>query len=201
MKLLVATSNPGKLEEFRRILEPLGISVVPPHKKLKVEETGSSFLENAYIKAKAYWEEFGIPSVADDSGLIVDAIAPYPGVYSSRFHELELFGKEEGKSPDEANIKKLLRVLRGKRERGARFVAFVVLYANGKGLWAEGEVRGRIAESPRGSGGFGYDPVFIPEGETRTMAELSPEEKDRISHRGKALRALARILERCEEAF
>ena len=199
MRILVATTNRGKLEEIKRILSPLGYEVMEPPKKLKVEERGTTFLENAYLKARAYYERFKIPSLADDSGLVVDALGGYPGVFSSRFHSIEFGGKENPKgSVDEANIRKLLRLLKGKENRRARFVACVVLYLGDGGLFAEGECRGYIAESPRGSGGFGYDPVFVPEGYDRTMAQLSPEEKDRISHRGRALRKLADLLKRCD---
>ncbi|WP_461828648.1 RdgB/HAM1 family non-canonical purine NTP pyrophosphatase [Aquifex sp.] len=199
MKLLVATTNEGKLREIKRILEPLGIEVIPPPEKLGVEETGSTFLENAYLKAKAYFEKFRIPTLADDSGLIVEAIAPYPGIYSSRFYEIEFGGKEEIRgSKDEANIRKLLRLLEKEGNRKAKFVAFIVLYTEGKGVFTEGEVIGEITREPRGDKGFGYDPIFKPEGYDKTMAELSPEEKDRISHRGKALRRLVELLKDCE---
>lgn len=199
MRLLIATTNEGKLREIKRILEPLGIEVIPPPENLSVEETGKTFLENAYLKAKAYYERFKMLTLADDSGLIVEAIAPYPGVYSSRFYEIDFGGKEELKgSKDEANIRKLLRILENEENRKAKFVAFVVLYGEGVGIFAEGEVRGEITREPRGDKGFGYDPIFKPEGYTQTMAELPPEEKDRISHRGKALRRLAELLKGCE---
>ncbi len=199
MKVLVATTNPGKLREIERILSPLGYKVVKPPEKLEVKETGRTFLENAYLKAKAYHERFGLPTLADDSGLVVDSLGGYPGVFSSRFYSLEFGGKEELKgSADEANVRKLLRLLQCEEDRRAKFVAFVVLYLGEKGFFAEGECRGEIVESPRGSGGFGYDPVFRPEGYDRTMAELPPEEKDRISHRGRALRNLAGLLESCD---
>lgn len=193
MKVLVATGNPAKLKEIERILK--GHEIVRPPEILEVEEKGSTFLENAYLKARVYYERFGLPTLADDSGLLVEALGGYPGVFSSRFYSLDFGGREvvEG-SPDEANVRKLLRLLEGKENRKAKFVAFVVLYLGGKGLFAEGECRGEIVESPRGLGGFGYDPIFRPEGYDRTMAELPPEEKDRISHRGEALRKLADLL-------
>ncbi len=199
MKILVATTNRGKLEEIRRILNPLGYEVMEPPEKLEVEERGTTFLENAYLKARAYYERFKVPSLADDSGLVVDAFGGYPGVFSSRFHSIEFGGREDLRdSVDEANVRKLLRLLKGKENRRASFVACVVLYLGDGGLFAEGECRGSVAEFPRGSGGFGYDPVFVPEGYDRTMAQLSPEEKDRISHRGRALRKLADLLKRCD---
>ncbi|EDP75711.1 RdgB/HAM1 family non-canonical purine NTP pyrophosphatase [Hydrogenivirga sp. 128-5-R1-1] len=199
MKLLAATTNPGKLREIRRILQPLGYEVIEPPEKIHVEESGFTFLENAYIKAKAYYEHFSMPALADDSGLVVDALGGYPGVYSSRFYSIDFGGREELKgSKDDANLRKLLRLMEGKENRSASFVAFVVLYMGGKGFFSRGECKGVIAEQPKGEGGFGYDPIFIPEGFSRTMAELSPEEKDGISHRGKALRALSELLKKCE---
>jgi len=200
MRVLVATTNEKKLEEIRRILCPLGIEVVKPPRKLKVEEYGTTFVGNAYLKAKAYHEAFGIPTLADDSGLIVEAIAPYPGVYSSRFHSIEFGGREDiGKTEDEKNVRKLLRLLKGKKDRRAKFFCSVILYFGEKALLTEGEVKGVISEEPRGKGGFGYDPVFVPEGYNLTMAELPPEEKDKISHRGKALRNLYELLKECEK--
>jgi len=197
-EVIVASSNPKKVEEIKEILSPLGIKVIVPPRKVEVQETGTTFLENAYLKAKAYFEEFGIPALADDSGLVVEAIAPYPGVYSARFHELELFGKEEPvPDADTANNRKLLRVLKDKKNRSAKFVSVVVLYSDEGGLFAEGEVRGRIAQAPRGDKGFGYDPLFIPEGYEKTFAEMEPQEKHKISHRGRALRKLYNLLRDC----
>ena len=200
-KILVASSNPKKVREIEEILRPLGIEVVLPPEKVEVEETGTTFLENAYLKAKAYFERFGIPALADDSGLVVEAIAPLPGVYSARFHALEEFGREEPvPDADSANNRKLLRVLKGRRDRSAKFVSVVVLYSDEGGLFAEGEVRGRIAQAPRGDKGFGYDPLFIPEGYEKTFAEMEPQEKHKISHRGRALRKLYNLLRDCTKA-
>ena len=195
MKIIVATTNEGKLAEIERILSPLGFEVQPPPRKLEVKESGDSFLENAYIKAQAYYEKFGMPTLADDSGLVVSAMAPYPGVYSSRFYSLEFGGVEEVKgNKDTTNIRKLLRLLEKEKDRSAKFVACVVLYIGEKGLFSFGECKGSIAYEPRGDKGFGYDPIFVPEGFDKTMAEISPEEKDRISHRGKALRNLLDLI-------
>jgi len=175
----------------------LGIEVLIPPQKLEVKEWANTFIGNAYLKAKAYYERFKIPTLADDSGLIVDALFPYPGVYSSRFYQLEVFGKEEPyPSEDEANIRKLLKVLKGKENRSARFVSTIVLYLEeGKMLSAEGEVKGYITDTPKGDGGFGYDPIFVPEGYNKTFAQMTSEEKHKISHRGKALRNLYKLLE------
>ncbi len=195
MKIIVATTNEGKLAEIERILSPLGFEVQPPPRKLEVKESGDSFLENAYIKAQAYYEKFGMPTLADDSGLVVSAMAPYPGVYSSRFYSLEFGGVEEVRgNKDTTNIRKLLRLLEKEKDRSAKFVACVVLYIGEKGLFSFGECKGSIAYEPRGDKGFGYDPIFVPEGFDKTMAEISPEEKDRISHRGKALRNLLDLI-------
>ncbi|MDQ7038738.1 MAG: RdgB/HAM1 family non-canonical purine NTP pyrophosphatase [Aquificota bacterium] len=198
MKVVLATSNRGKVEEIRRILEPFRFEIIVPEEKLRVEEKGNTFLENALIKAKAYFDRFGLPALADDSGLEVEALGGYPGVFSSRFHSLDFGGIEEVRdSEDEANVRKLLRLMKGEKNRRARFVCWVVLYTGYGGVFGYGECRGTIADSPRGEKGFGYDPVFVPEGFSRTMAEIEPEEKDSISHRGKALRNLIRTLERC----
>ncbi|GAB6065802.1 RdgB/HAM1 family non-canonical purine NTP pyrophosphatase [Aquifex pyrophilus] len=202
MRILIASTNKGKIEEFRRILEPLGFEVVEPKEKIEVEERGETFLENACLKAKAYFERYGIPTLADDSGLIADAISPYPGIYSSRFYSIDFGGKEEVKTTkDEANIRKLLRLLKGKKERSAKFVVVLFFYGGDRGFFVEGEVRGRISEEPRGEKGFGYDPVFIPEGYDKTFGELTPEEKDRISHRGRAIRKFLEIIKGCEGVF
>lgn len=202
MRIVLATSNRGKAEEIKRILEPLGFEILIPEDKVPVEEKGNTFLENALIKARAYFDRFKVPALADDSGLEVRALGGYPGVFSSRFHAIEFGGVErvEG-SEDEANIKKLLRLMKGKKDREAKFVCWVVLYTGEGGVFSYGECRGIIAEGPRGTGGFGYDPVFIPEGLSRTMAEIGPEEKDSISHRGKALRNLIGTLKSLENIF
>ncbi len=198
-KVLVASSNPKKVREIKEILNPLGIEVEVPSEKLDVEEWANTFIGNAYLKAKAYYEKFKIPTLADDSGLVVEEISPYPGVYSARFYSLEVFGKEEPvPSADEANIRKLLRILEGKKNRRARFVSVVLLYLEeGKILSAEGEVNGVITDRPRGDKGFGYDPIFVPEGFEKTFAEMEAEEKHSVSHRGRALRKLAELLKSC----
>jgi XTP/dITP diphosphohydrolase len=194
-RLLIATSNEGKLKEIRKLLEPLGMEVIMPEKALEVEEGGQSFLENAYIKARAYYERYGVPVLAEDSGLVIPALEGYPGVYSSRFYSLEWGGMEEVKEgKDQANIRKVLRLMKGIKERSAYFVAFALLYTGDGGLWGEGRCEGYILEEPRGYGGFGYDPIFQPAGYEKSMAELSLEEKNLISHRGKALRRLLELI-------
>ncbi len=194
-RILLATSNPKKAEEMKRLLESYSFQVEIPKEEIEVQEGGSSFLENAFIKAQAYYEKYRMPTLADDSGLVVYALGGYPGVFSSRFYEHEYGGKEEVKtSKDEANIRKLLRLMEGVKDRRAKFVAFLVLSLGDAGYWSMGECEGIILEEPKGSEGFGYDPIFQPEGMQKSMAQLKPEEKDAISHRGKAIRNLVKII-------
>ena len=187
--LVLASSNPGKLREFAALLAPLRIELLaqgalgipaPP-------ETGSSFLANALLKARHAAARSGLPALADDSGLEVDALAGRPGVWSARF-------AGEGAS-DADNLQRLLLELEEVPDaaRQARYqciIACVRSAADPAPLIASGTWEGRIARAPAGSGGFGYDPVFVPAGETRTAAELSPQEKNAVSHRARALQAL-----------
>ena len=197
MKILLATQNLGKYKEIKRMLEPLSVEIILPEEKLEVQEKGNSFMENAYIKAMAYFEKYHMPTLADDSGLVVPSLGGYPGVFSSRFYSIDWGGREEVQtSEDEANIKKLLRLMRDVSDRRAYFKAVLCLVLEeGLSLFAEGICEGEIAQSPKGSEGFGYDPIFKPKFYEKTMAELSPQEKDLISHRGKALRKLKEFLE------
>lgn len=191
MELVIATHNRNKVVEFGRILRPLGVRAVSAELP-EVEETGKTFAENAFLKADSACRATGRPAVADDSGLAVGALGGAPGIYSARY-------AGEG-APNEARIKKLLSALKGvpAEKRGAQFVcAICCVFPNGDRITAQGRCQGRIAFAPKGEGGFGYDPVFLF-GE-RTFAELSPEEKDRVSHRGKALRAFAEKLKRYKE--
>jgi len=155
---------------------------------VEVEETGTTFEENSLLKAKAVMEASGLPAIADDSGLCVDALNGAPGVYSARYGG-------EGLS-DEARYRLLLENLRGQTTRTAKFVSAVTCcFPNGDVLSARGECPGTIAYAPMGAGGFGYDPVFFVPGLKKTFAQLTPEEKNEISHRGKALRAFQAKLE------
>lgn len=192
MRFLVATHNAKKLRELSRILEPLGIDAVTDRELgqplTEVEETGTTFEENAYLKAASACRETGLPAIADDSGLAVDALDGAPGVYSARYA-----GEN---ATDAERIAKLLRELDGVpvEKRTAQFVSVVCcVFPDGRTLSVRGECPGRIGFAPRGEGGFGYDPVF--EVGDRTYAELSAEEKDAISHRGNALRKLKTALE------
>jgi XTP/dITP diphosphohydrolase len=189
-RLLLASANQGKLRELRTILEGLPVELVglaeaglgePP----EVEETGDTFLENALIKARAYAEWSGMAAVADDSGLEVDTLGGAPGVRSARY-------AGPGAS-DQANLDKLLAALDGvpPERRTARFRCAAVLVDPEVGEWhAEAAWDGRILDTPRGSGGFGYDPVFLPDGWDQTSAEVDQATKDAASHRGKAFRSL-----------
>ncbi len=201
-KILVATTNKGKLKEFKRLFSELGIEILSLDdmpEKITVEETGETFLENAIQKARTYALHYKLPTIAEDAGLEIDALVGYPGVYSARFYELEEFGGKElvEESKDKANIKKVLRLMEGVENRKARFVSVVVFYMpRDFGLWTEGYCYGEITEKPVGEGGFGYDPIFKPEGYGKTMAQMTPEEKNAISHRGEAVRKLINLLKK-----
>lgn len=183
MKLVLASNNRHKLAEMRDILEGLGIQVMLQSEagiRTSPEETGETFEENALIKARAASEASNLPAVADDSGLMVDALGGKPGVYSARYGGDGLSDRERWEL--------LLRQTEGEENRRCRFVsAIACVFPGGDTVTARGECEGELLRGPRGSGGFGYDPVFyIPE-LGRTMAELSPEEKNRVSHRARAL--------------
>lgn len=195
MKIIMATRNSGKLAEIERILAPLGYEAVSADDAgihVDVKETGSTFAENAILKAKAVCEASGLPAVGDDSGLCVDALGGAPGVRTARYA-----GEH---ATDDENIAKLLEALKDVPEDGreARFeCAMAAAFPDGKVLRAVGQCWGSIGFEKRGGGGFGYDPVFIVDG--KSFAELSNEEKDAMSHRGKALRRLAELLDEEEE--
>jgi XTP/dITP diphosphohydrolase len=222
MDLFFGTTNPGKLRELRRLVAGLPIRVVSHHDlgrpMPEVEEDGRTFAENAAKKASAFARFAGMHALADDSGLCVDALGGAPGVRSARWSEEEpgpaspvcdLPGAAPGElgpvagraAQDERNNDKLLRSLEGIPEarRGAEYQAALALARPDGTIVAgvSGGCRGRIGRERRGTEGFGYDPLFLPEGKGgRTMAELSPEEKDAISHRGDAFRRLRPVLER-----
>lgn len=188
MRLLVATGNPHKLEEFRRIFQPLGIEALSPEQagcSLDVEENGTTFMQNARIKAQFLHRQSGLGVVADDSGLCVDALGGRPGVYSARYAGAD--------TPHSEKIQFLLEELASVPDgkRTARFVAAICcLPAKGEApLECEGICEGSIAHAPVGSDGFGFDPIFLVDGQS--FAELSPQQKDEYSHRGRALRLLA----------
>ncbi|MBQ6570581.1 MAG: RdgB/HAM1 family non-canonical purine NTP pyrophosphatase [Clostridia bacterium] len=188
-RFVLASNNKKKMKEMRRILEPLGFEVVTVadagFEPVDVEENGSTFEQNAYIKAKAICEYTKFPSIADDSGLCVDFLDGQPGIYSARFGGEGL--------DDTGRYELLLQKLAGvpKEKRGAQFVCSICcVYPDGKVIRANGVCKGFISEKPSGNGGFGYDPVFLlPDG--RCFAEISDEQKDLFSHRGLALREFA----------
>jgi XTP/dITP diphosphohydrolase len=187
--LVLASRNAGKLEELRRILGSGYTLVGLPESAPDVAETGATFEENALLKAHAAVAETGLAAVADDSGLTVDALNGMPGVLSARWSGLPA----EDSTRDLANLQLVLAQLRETppERRGAGFVcAAAVAFADGRSYVVRGEMRGRLLDAPRGSGGFGYDPIFVPDGGSLTTAELAPAEKDAISHRGRAFRAL-----------
>lgn len=228
MELLFATTNPGKLRELRRLVAGLAIRVLSPDElerdPIEVEEDGRTFAENAEKKAAAWARWAGRHALADDSGLCVDALAGAPGVLSARWSELEddglaspacalgevglsELGPVAGRAArDERNNDKLLSALAGlpDERRGAEYRAVLALARPDGALvtTVTGVCRGRIGRARRGTEGFGYDPLFVPEAElvrgegtARTMAELSPEEKDAVSHRGEAFRRIRPALE------
>ena len=190
-RLLIGTGNPGKQREYRELLAGLDFELVSPEDLDPVppepDEDGATFAENATHKARAYAAASGLRTVADDSGLEVDALRGAPGLRSRRF-----FGDDA--SAEERNAR-LLGLLEGVDARGARFVCVTALASpDGRVELFDGEVRGEIALAPRGEHGFGYDPLFVIAGDGRTMAELPKEEKNRISHRGLAVAKLRALL-------
>lgn len=189
-RIALATRNAHKIRELGRIcadwpVEWVTVQNHDPDAFPDVKETGDTYLENAVLKARAVAEALGIPALADDSGIEVDALGGKPGPRSARFA-----GQD---ASDERNLTELIRALRGVPTGGrtARYRCLAVLaFPDGADLHAEGICEGTLEPKPRGSGGFGYDPIFVPAGWDETMAELTAEEKDRISHRGRAFRAL-----------
>ncbi|WP_326820493.1 XTP/dITP diphosphatase [Streptosporangium sp. NBC_01756] len=193
-RLVLATRNAGKIVELRRILadasvpvEIIGLEEFPEIGD--VAETGLTFAENALLKAHAVAQAAGLPAIADDSGVCVDALNGMPGIFSARW---------SGRHGDDvANLNLLLAQVSDvpPEHRGAHFACAAALaLPSGEERVAEGVLPGLIVDAPRGTNGFGYDPIFVPEGESRTIAELSAAEKNAISHRGRAFRALAPVL-------
>lgn len=187
MKMFIATKNQKKLKELKRILVPMGFEVLSESDLEspleEIEETGTTFEENAILKAKAGLQATGYISIADDSGLCVDYLSGAPGVYSARY------SGEHGN--DKMNNAKLLKELNGveMEKRTAYYVAAIAcVFPDGRQFTVRGECHGHIAFEEKGDGGFGYDPLFISE--IGCLGLVSPEEKDKISHRGKALRLL-----------
>lgn len=190
MKLVLASKNKKKLEELNTILSQLGIEVCSEADAgvdIDVEETGTTFEENSLLKADAVMKASGLPAIADDSGLCVDALQGAPGVYSARYG---------GEGLDDAGRNRLLLENMRGQARGAKFVSVITCcFPNGDVISARGECPGTIAFTPMGEGGFGYDPLFFIPHLKKTFAQLTPEEKNAISHRGKALEAFKVKLE------
>lgn len=194
MRVVLASSNSGKLRELAALLAPFGFELIAQN-ALGVEtppETGLTFAENALLKARHAAASTNLPALADDSGIEVDALGGRPGIYSARY-------AGEGAS-DQDNLRKMLGELRGvpMRERTARYQCVIAFVGNAEDpvpVLANGTWEGTLSREPRGLGGFGYDPIFIPLGLDRTAAELDPQEKNSVSHRAQALRALVTQLQ------
>lgn len=191
MRFVLASKNEKKLKEMNEILSRLGVEVCSQADAgvdVDVEETGTTFEENSMLKARAVMEASGLPAIADDSGLCVDALRGAPGVYSARYGGEDL--------SDEGRYRLLLENMQGQMPRTAQFVSVITCcFPNGDVLTARGECPGTIAFAPMGEGGFGYDPVFFVPPLKKTFAQLSPEEKNAVSHRGKALKLFQEKLE------
>ena len=192
MKAVLASHNKKKMAEMRAILGELGVEVLSQSDvgvDMEPEETGTTFEENSRIKAVAIMEATGLPAIADDSGLVVEALDGAPGVYSARYGGEGL--------DDTGRWQLLLKNMEGKENRACKFVSVICCaFPDGTQLMARGEVHGVVAQGPKGEGGFGYDPVFwLPE-RNKSMAELTAEEKNQISHRGNALRVFKKELEK-----
>lgn len=189
MKIVFATNNAHKLNELRQIagnkLQVLSLNDIDCHDD--IPETGNTLQENALQKAQYIYEKYGMDCFADDTGLEVDCLGGAPGVHSARY--------APGEGHDaEANTRLLLENMRRSADRSARFRTVIALILDGKEYFFEGKVEGVITEAPEGEGGFGYDPVFMPEGWDRTFAQATPKQKNAVSHRGRAVAALMQFL-------
>lgn len=189
-QILLSTTNKGKLNDVKEILKDIDVKILSfldfddyPN----VKETGLTFLENAELKAKVAFKKYGIPSIGDDSGLESFQLNGEPGIYSARY-------ASENSDDEQNNLKLILKLLKYPEPHPGRFVCAAVYYDGQEFNSAIGEVRGNIIKNPRGKNGFGYDPLFIPNGFDKTMAELSHEEKNKISHRLKAFKELSKYL-------
>ena len=194
MKLIFASHNQNKVLEINSLLK--GIAEVHSLNDIgifeEIPETGITLKENASIKARACYDLTGLHVFADDTGLEVEALNGEPGVFSARYAGPEKLAWK--------NMEKLMNELEAHENKKARFVTFISLIINQEEYFFEGEINGTIIHEMRGSNGFGYDPIFVPEGETRTLAEMSPDEKNKISHRAKALEKMKSFLESYSKA-
>ena len=194
-KVVIASNNPGKLRELQALLEPLGLQAIPQSefRIAEAEEPHDTFLENALAKARHASRATGLPALADDSGLCVPSLGGEPGVHSAHYAGRE--GSREER--DARNNAKLVQALQDREDRAAFYYCVLVLTrsaADPTPLVAEGRWHGSISLEPRGSNGFGYDPYFMPRAASRTAAEMDPAEKNRVSHRARALEALSTLL-------
>ena len=195
-KIVVASSNKHKIDEISKVTKKFGLDVISRDdagipKDLEIAENGSTFEDNSYIKAKAIMDICGKPTIADDSGLMVEALGGAPGVYSARFA-----GEDQNDERNNEKLKDLLKDVPYK-DRRAKFVSVItLLFPDGRKIVARGECQGHIIEEERGYNGFGYDPLFVPEGYGSTFGMLNPDVKNEISHRAMALKSLAKELEK-----
>lgn len=197
MRIIAATQNKHKIREMEAITTDFGMEILTQEEAglpaVEIEETGATFEENSALKARTICSMSGLPAIADDSGLSVDILNGAPGIYSARY---------AGPAADDAaNNEKLLATLSDvpAEKRTGRYVSVITLaYPDGRLLTARGECAGTLLTAPRGSGGFGYDPLFVPDGTEMTFAEMSAEQKNRISHRARALARLREILKENE---
>jgi XTP/dITP diphosphohydrolase len=193
---VLATANPHKAEEMRKVLRPLGVELLErPNDVPDVDETESTLEGNALLKARALCEATGRPAIADDTGLFIEALDGRPGVWSARY------AGERATYADNVNkaLRELAEVPEGRRQAQFRTVIAVV-FPDGSSWWVEGALAGVMTGTPRGEHGFGYDPIFVPDdGDGRTLAEFSAEEKNALSHRGRALRTFAEKLLRSSD--
>jgi|SRR5882672_6241266 len=199
-RLVLASNNPGKLREFRQMLAPLGIEVVPQSEIgiPEAEEPHRTFVENALAKARHTSRRAGLPAFADDSGICVAALGGAPGVHSARYAGGAAGGRQD---QDARNNRKLVDALKDKTDRRAHYYCVIVLARHAddpEPLIAEGRWHGEVIATPRGAGGFGYDPYFLLPEHGRTAAELMPDEKNAISHRGQAMQRLVEMLKYAE---
>jgi len=199
-RLVLASNNPGKLREFRQMLSPLGIEVVPQSELgiAEAEEPHGTFIENALAKARHASRRAGLPAFADDSGICVAALGGAPGVHSARYAAGAGGGRED---QDARNNRKLIDALKDKTDRRAHYYCVIVLARHAddpEPLIAEGRWQGEVIAAPRGAGGFGYDPYFLLPEHGRTAAEFMPDEKNALSHRGRAMQRLVEMLQYAE---
>lgn len=202
-KLVVASSNPGKLREFSELLAPLGIEIIAQAQLgiAEAEEPHVSFVENALAKARHASRRAKLPALADDSGICVRALGGAPGVHSARFAGAQPDGDADRQGQDGRNNEKLVALLKEEKDRSAHYTCVVVLVRHAddpEPLIAEGRWQGEVIATPRGTGGFGYDPHFYLPELRQTAAELDPKQKNALSHRGKALRRLIAKLKQGE---